>query len=138
MTRQDLANALRNKYVGAITAGGIGVAAGNALAGPSVDDLNSGKPSHQHYMTQIGHAQNNAGRAWNELSDMDYTVVEGARQALMGDRMTSADLDQLILSGEVTPEQAYILGDVHNFGMHSDATNDPRYDEVLNAIRSYG
>jgi len=89
-------------------------------------------------MTQIGHAQNNAARGWNNLSNMDYTVVEGARQALMGDRMTSADLDQLILSGKITPKQAYILSDVHNFGIDRETTNDPRFDTVLKEIRSYG
>lgn len=135
---QELANALLNKYVAAIAAGGIGIAAGNAMAGPSLDDLNNGKPSHQHYMTQIGHAQNNAARGWNDLSNIDYTVVEGARQALMGDRMSSAQLDELILSGQITPKQAYILGDVHNFGAHGDAYQDPRYERILEEIKTSG
>ena len=32
--------------------------------------------------------------------------------------------------------QAYLLSDVHNFGMHSDTTNDPRYEEALAYLRS--
>jgi len=138
MTRQELADALLNKYVTAIAAGGIGVAAGNAMAGPSLDDLNAGKPSWQHYMTQTEHAQNNAARGWNDLSNMDYTVVEGARQGLMGDRISSAELDELILSGQISPKQAYILSDVHNFGAHGDSFDDPRYEQVLKEIKSSG
>ena len=136
MTQHDLANALLNKYVGAIAAGGIGVAAGNAMAGPSLDDLNSGKPSHQHYMTQIGHAQNNAARGWTDLSDQDYAVVEGVRQGLMGDRITNQELDQMILNQDISARQAYLLQDVHNFGGHSDAFKDPRYEEALAYLRS--
>jgi len=136
MTNKDLANVLLNKYIGAIAAGGIGVAAGNAMAGPSLDDLNAGKPSHQHYMTQIGHAQNNAARGWTDLSDQDYAVVEGVRQALMGDRITNQELDQMIMNQDISARQAYLLSDVHNFGMHSDTTNDPRYEEALAYLRS--
>ena len=135
MTKQDLANALLNKYVGAIAAGGIGVAAGNAMAGPSLDDLNVGKPSHQHYMTQIGHARNNAARGWTDLSDQDYAVVEGVRQGLMGDRITNEELDQMIMNKDITARQAYLLGDVHNFG-RSGSFDDPRYQEALAYIRS--
>ena len=135
MTRDDLANLLLNKYVGAIAAGGIGVAAGNAMSGPSLDDLNRGKPSHAHYDTQLGHAKNNASRGWTSLSDMDYAVVEGARQGLMGDRITSSELDELIMSGQITPEQAYILEDVHNFGA-SGAYGDPRYEQVVSQFPS--
>ena len=136
MTRQDLANALLNKYVGAITAGGIGVAAGNAMAGPSLEDLNAGKPSHQHYMTQIGHAQNNAGRGWTDLSDQDYAVVEGIRQGLMGDRITNQELDQMIMNQDITARQAYLLQDVHNFGRSNETFDDPRYEEALAYLRS--
>ena len=136
MTKQDLANVLLNKYVGAITAGGIGVAAGNAMAGPSLDDLNAGKPSHQHYMTQIGHAQNNASRGWTDLSDQDYAVVEGVRQGLMGDRITNQELDQMILNQEISARQAYLLGDVHNFGSTSKTYNDSKYEDALAYLRS--
>jgi len=136
MTKQDLANGLLNKYVGAIAAGGIGVAAGNAMAGPSLDDLNAGKPSHQHYMTQIGHAQNNAARGWTDLSDQDYAVVEGVRQGLMGDRITNQELDQMIMNQDISARQAYLLGDVHNFGSSSETFNDPKYEAALAYLRS--
>ena len=136
MTKQELAKALLNKYVGAIAAGGIGVAAGDAMAGPSLDDLNAGKPSHQHHMTQIGHAQNNAARGWTDLSDQDYAVVEGVRQGLMGDRITNQDLDQMILNQEISARQAYLLGDVYNFGSTSETHNDPKYEEALAYLRS--
>ena len=136
MTKQDLVNALLNKYVGAITAGGIGVAAGNAMAGSSLEDLNAGKPSHQHYMTQTGHAQNNAARGWTDLSDQDYAVVEGVRQGLMGDRITNQELDQMIMNQDITARQAYLLQDVHNFGGAVETFNDPRYEEALAYLRS--
>ena len=125
------------RMAGTIAAGLGGTALGallmNALKEPSLADLNSGKPSHAHYNTQIGHAINNAERGWTNLSDHDYAVVEGARQGLMGDRITSAELDELILSGAVTPQQARYLEDVHNFGA-SGAYNDPRYEAVAQEI----
>ena len=104
------------RYAGHALTGLGGAAAGalvaSAMQEPSLNSLNAGKPSHQHYMTQIGHAQNNAARGWTDLSDEDYAVVEGVRQALMGDRMTSDDVRALAAQGVITDQQYFYLGDV--------------------------
>ena len=96
------------------TAGGmlLGAAAMDAVTGPTLYELNSGKPSHAHYNTQVGHAINNAERGWTDLSHEDYAVVEGVRQALMGNRISSQEVVALAKNGVITPEQFRYLGDV--------------------------
>jgi len=89
-----------------------GAAVMSSMQGPTLDELNAGKPSHAHYDTQIGHAINNATRGWQDLSHEDYAVVEGIRQALMGDRMTSEEVHALAQSGAITDQQYFYLGDV--------------------------
>ena len=99
-------------------------------------EINAGKPSHAHYNTQTGHAINNAERGWTNLSDQDYAVVEGIRQGLMGNRITADELDQMIMAQEITARQAYLLGDVHDFGSSGKAFNDPRYEEAIAYMQS--
>ena len=101
-----------------------------------LSEINAGKPSHAHYNTQTGHALNNAKRGWTDLSDQDYAVVEGIRQGLMGDRITNQELDQMILAKEISARQAYLLGDVHDFGASGGIYDDPRYPEALEYLRS--
>ena len=98
---------------GAVLGGGLlGAAIHSAATGPTLEELNYGKPSHAHYNTQIGHAINNAERGWTELSDEDYAVVEGMRQALMGNRISSEEVRSLADEGVITPKQLFYLGDV--------------------------
>ena len=56
------------RYAGhALTALGgtaLGAVLMDSMQGPTLQELNAGKPSHAHYNTQIGHAVNNASRMW--------------------------------------------------------------------------
>ena len=66
------------------TGGGmlLGAAAVDAATGPTLEELNAGKPSHGLTTTRrLGTRLNNAERVWTELSDEDYAVVD-KRQAL--------------------------------------------------------
>lgn len=96
------------------TGGGmlLGAAAMDAATGPTLEELNAGKPSWAHYNTQVGHATNNAERMWTDLSQEDYAVVEGVRQALMGNRVTREEVIALADQGVISPKQFFYLGDV--------------------------
>ena len=104
------------RYAGQILAGlgglGLGALVNESMQEPSLNDLNRGKASWQHYNTQLGHAVNNAERGWKKLSHEDYAVVEGIRQALMAERMTSEDVRDLVKKGSITEKQYSYLGDV--------------------------
>ena len=104
------------RYAGHALAGlggtALGAAVVNSMQGPTLAELNAGKPSHAHYNTQIGHAINNAERGWTNLSHEDYAVVEGIRQALMGNRITSEEVHTLARNGAITDQQYFYLGDV--------------------------
>ena len=98
---------------GAVLGGAlIGAAINDAASGPTLEELNAGKSSWAHYNTQVGHAINNAGRGWQDLSQKDYAVVEGIRQALMGNRITAEEVEQLAADGVITENQYFYLGDV--------------------------
>lgn len=104
------------RYAGQVLTGlggaTVGALVNESMQEPSLNDLNSGKASWQHYNTQLGHAVNNAERGWTDLSHEDYAVVEGIRQALMGERMTSDDVHELAAQGVITDKQYFYLGDV--------------------------
>ena len=90
----------------------VGAAVMDSMQGPTLEDLNAGKPAYAHYNTQIGHAVNNATRMWKDLSQEDYAVVEGMRQALMGDRITSEEVHALARNKAITDQQYFYLLDV--------------------------
>ena len=61
----------------------------------------------------------------------DYAVFEGVRQALMAGVMSSDELNMLIMDGSITPKQAFLIGDIHNFEPPPGVdNNDPRIQAV--------
>ena len=67
----------------------------------------------------------------------DYAVVEGVRQALMGGVMSNDELNRLIMDGAITPKQAFLIGDIHNFEPPSGVDyNDPRVQAVYEEGRA--
>ena len=64
-------------------------------------------------------------------------MIEGIRQAMMGDRMDPSTVDEMMLSGEVSPRVAFLLGDIHEFGARNpDNYNDPRYPAMQAMIKN--
>ena len=49
---------------------------------------------------------------WTDLSQEDYAVVEGIRQALVGNRVTREEVIALADQGVISPKQFFYLGDV--------------------------
>jgi hypothetical protein len=50
----------------------------------------------------------------------------------MSKQLSGADLDKLILNGSFTPKQVFLIGDIHDFGSHTDGViNDPRFSRIV-------
>tara|TARA_B100000035_G_scaffold24715_1_gene19367 strand:+ start:781 stop:1119 length:339 start_codon:yes stop_codon:yes gene_type:complete len=74
--------------------------------------------------------------SWGNEDYEDYRVVKGVQEALMSNELSGAQLDQLILNGSFTPKQVFLLGDIHNFGAHTDGIyKDPRFQEIVKETR---
>ena len=74
--------------------------------------------------------------SWGNEDYEDYQVLNGVQQALMSKQLSGAQLDQLILNGSFTPKQVFLLGDIHNFGSHTDGIyKDPRFQKIVKETR---
>ena len=82
------------------------------------------------------HALSN-GKAWDRDTERDFAMIEGIRQALMGERIHEATVDEMMLAGEVSPRVACLIGDIHEFGAgNPENYNDPRYPTMQAMIKN--
>ena len=125
MNNKDKANNLLTHYITAlIGAGALGAGAGAAGGSLLYEADQAAKPSYAQRKTVTEHALSN-GEGWDRDTERDYATIEGIRQAMLGDRMSEATVDEMMLSGEVSPRVAFLLGDIHEFG----ARNPQNYDD---------
>ena len=133
MQNKEKANNLLTNYItGILGAGALGAGAGAVGGSLMSEAAESSKPSYAQKMTVTNHALSN-GEGWDRDTERDYAMIEGIRQALMGERMSQATVDEMMLAGEVSPRVAFLLGDIHDFG----ARNPENYDDPrLPAMRA--
>ena len=137
MNNKDKANNLLTNYVtGILGAGALGAGAG-AVGGSLMFEVDqASKPSYAQRKTVEEHALSN-GKAWDRDTERDFAMIEGIRQALMGERMNEATVDEMMLAGEVSPRVAFLLGDIHEFGARNPENyNDPRYPTMQAMIKN--
>ena len=137
MNKKEKANNLLTNYVTAlIGAGALGAGAGAASGSLMFEADQASKPSYSQRKTVAEHALSN-GQGWDRDTERDYAMIEGIRQALMGERMNEATVDEMMLAGEVSPRVAFLLGDIHEFGSRNPENyNDPRYPAMVEVIKN--
>ena len=116
----NLLNAPANHpFTAMIGAGGLGVvggvAGGVALNQAAYNYQQSQLPGYAQDMTAQERALYDASITPNE-NPLDYLQYQGTRQALMGDLMSSADVDALGDSGYYTDRAMDLISDIHNWG----------------------
>jgi len=86
-------------------------------------------------LTPDTHAQASRG-SWGKEDYEDYRVVKGVQQALISNELSSAELDQLLMSGAFTPKQTFLIGDIHEFGAASpELYKDPRFKQIVDQTK---
>jgi hypothetical protein len=136
MNNKAKANNLLTNYITAISgAGALGAGVGAVGGSLMFEADQASKPSYAQRRTVGEHALSN-GEGWDRDTERDYAMIEGIRQAMMGERMNEATVDEMMLAGEVSPRVAFLLGDIHEFGARNpDNYNDPRYPAMQEMIK---
>ena len=135
MDKKEKAQNLLTNYITALVgAGALGAGAGAAGGSLLFEADQASKPTYSQRQTVLEHAIDN-GTGWNTDTERDYATIEGIRQAMMGGRMSDATVDEMMLSGEVNPRVAFLLGDIHEFGARNPQNyEDPRVLQMRAAI----
>ena len=122
------------RYAGQMLTGIGGLGAGIAVGNYMNDDGLGHLPLHRQRMTQGDHAINNLKNFNQGNSNIDDVIeYEGIRQALMGNLITSTDVNRMLIEGKLRPGTRDLLMDIHDEGS-SDLITDPR-GLVNNMIR---
>ena len=114
------------RYAGQVLTGVGGLGAGIAVGNYMNDDGLGHLPLHRQRMTQGDHAINNLQHFSQDGSNIDDVIeYEGIRQALMGNLITSTDVNRMLIEGKLRPGTENLLMDIHDAGS-SDLMIDPR------------